>query len=208
MAARLVRRHVSAPARGYETFRILSAYRRAQETLRSRSPLTSVSDLHGEQLGLTCTLSGFSSDTVANCVRTWFELEPLTMIRRFIRPGLEEFLLSARSHGVMLAVLSDYPANEKLRALGVESYFHVVACAQDAEIQCFKPDPAGLLHVLKRLNVDKENALYIGDRVEVDAEAARRAGIRGAIVGGRPASESGELLIAANFHQLQSALFS
>jgi phosphoglycolate phosphatase-like HAD superfamily hydrolase len=39
-----------------------------------------------------------------------------------------------------------------------------------------KPYPEGLLHILNRLNVSAENALYVGD-ARIDGVAAKRAGI-------------------------------
>jgi HAD superfamily hydrolase (TIGR01549 family) len=201
MASRLLLRHVTRPLRGYETFRILSAYRRAQEKLRDAAPDSGVADA---QLRMAARLSGLPVGKVAECVATWFEREPLALLSRFVRPGLAAFLSNAKRRGVKLAVLSDYPADRKLAAIGVREYFDLVVCAQDAGVQRFKPDPAGLQMVLRHLGVDKSNAIYVGDRAEVDAETARRAGVRGVIIGpergrGTPA------IIVKDFRELESA---
>jgi putative hydrolase of the HAD superfamily len=42
-----------------------------------------------------------------------------------------------------------------------------------------KPDPAAFLSVLDRLGVEPADACYIGDRLDVDAEAAKAAGLTG-----------------------------
>jgi HAD superfamily hydrolase (TIGR01549 family) len=110
---------------------------------------------------------------------------------------------AARKTGIRLAVLSDYPAEEKLRSMGLRQYFEMVACAQDDGVRAFKPDPSGLKHILDRLGVPASRAAYIGDRPEVDGELARRAGVRGVIIGCR-GDRSGEgWLGARNFREVQ-----
>ncbi|MGH7837446.1 MAG: HAD family hydrolase, partial [Candidatus Binataceae bacterium] len=206
MASRLFLRYVTQPLRGYETVRILSAYRRAQEMLRDTSPDSAIADA---QLQMTCRLSGVPLEKVADCVATWFEQEPLALLRRFVRPGLKDFLSNAKRRGVKLAVLSDYPADKKLTAIGVREYFDLVVCAQDAGVQCFKPNPAGLRLVLQRLGVDKANAVYVGDRLAVDAETARRAGVRSVIIGReRSTAPFAPSRSIRDFKELESALFS
>jgi HAD superfamily hydrolase (TIGR01549 family) len=118
------------------------------------------------------------------------------------------FLREARKHKIKLAIVSDYPAAAKLNALEVAEYFDAVVCAQDPEVQRFKPDPKSLHVALHLLQVARENALYVGDRPSVDAEAARRAGIRCSIVGDKRGD--GGLLQAIpykDFNQLAAALF-
>ena len=58
--------------------------------------------------------------------------------------------------------------------------------------------------------VSGEHALYVRDRMDVDAETARRGGVRSAIVGVRPVSRTdpGAVLTALDFRGLEAALFS
>src|SRR5438552_9723222 len=129
-------------------------------------------------------MTGTSVAEVDAVVRRWFYTEPLPMLRNRLREGVLELLVSARRCGVKTAALSDYPADEKLQALGVRELFDVVVCAQDVEVQTLKPDPRGLKVTLERLGVRRDHALYIGDRADVDAAAAERAGIACAIMEG------------------------
>src|SRR6202035_4241040 len=62
--------------------------------------------------------------------------------------------------------------------MGLTDFFDVIVTAQDPEVQRFKPDPEGLELVLQRLAVRMSEAVYIGDREDVDAVAASRAGIQ------------------------------
>ncbi len=57
---------------------------------------------------------------------------------------------------------------------GITEKFSVIIGAED--ITNFKPDPEGLLLALRRLGVDKKDAIYVGDSF-VDGEAARSADV-------------------------------
>lgn len=172
MAVRLLRAHLVHPMRGLRTVRVIAAYRRAQEELRE---VAVDRDLAEAQLQMAAEHTGVDSAEVARCVARWMETAPLDLLARFAQPGLQQSLGELRSWGLRLAVLSDYPAEAKLEALGVAELFDVVVCAQDPEIGVFKPHPRGLEIVLKRLGIDASEALYVGDRAEVDAASAAAA---------------------------------
>ena len=61
-----------------------------------------------------------------------------------------------------------------LDKFGITEKFSVIIGAED--ITNFKPDPEGLLLALRRLGVDRKDAIYVGDSF-VDGEAARSAGV-------------------------------
>jgi HAD superfamily hydrolase (TIGR01549 family) len=100
-----------------------------------------------------------------------------------MRAGLVDVLKTARSKEVRLGVLSDYPAQYKLERLCIEAFFDAVVDARDQAIGQLKPHPAGLTEVLRLLKVNPNEAVYIGDRVDVDVTAARRVGMRCLIIG-------------------------
>lgn len=203
MVIRLLFYLLLRPRKGYQAIRTLSIYRRAQEQLRGMVPGT---DIGEAQLMLTCELTGESRESVVTCIDRWFEEAPLPLLPRFIQPGLLEFLGEAKRRGIKLAVVSDYPARAKLNALGVSEYFDVVVCAQDPDVQRFKPDPTGLQVALHQLGVETKDAVYVGDRANVDGEAARRAGVRFAILS-RSAEKGGQLrAIYSDFRHLETLI--
>lgn len=61
-----------------------------------------------------------------------------------------------------------------------------IVCATDPDIARLKPDPAGLLAILRLTGVAPGRALMIGDRFDRDALAAERAGVRCLIRGRKP----------------------
>lgn len=179
MAVRLAGFAVRHPVLGLRTVRCLRAYRQAQEQLRAQIGTRPVAP---SQVELAARRCGSSAGFLTECVQRWMETAPLEAIRKARYTGLLEFCEWAKQAGLRLAVLSDYDPREKLRALEVEEYFPVIACAQDPDIGVFKPNPAGLRAAARRLGVLPEEMVYIGDRPEVDGAAAIAAGVTGVIL--------------------------
>ena len=204
LACRLLRMHARRPMAGLRTARSLLAYRRAQEHLRRQA---GSGDLGQQQLQLASRWTGAEPGALRSAVSRWMEEEPLGLLRASVRDGLAELLDLAGRRGLRLAACSDYPAARKLGAMGIAGAFPVVVSAQDPDVQRFKPDPRVLETALRRLGVEKEEALYVGDRPEVDAVAARRAGIACAIVGREaPPGPTGTWVGFADLRQLAAFL--
>ncbi len=205
IALHLVRAHAVRPLRGLRTLRILLAYRRAQELMRIADVST---DLAEAQIRLACERTGFERSLVVECVARWMEQEPLLCLRRFVRPGLLDFVKACRKRSLKLAALSDYPAEAKLQALGLGGLLDVVLCAQSPSIGVFKPHPLGLQRALQQLGASAGEALYVGDRAEVDAAAAAAAGIPCAILGRRKSTDGeGSWLGVGGYAELETILF-
>jgi len=200
MLLRLIQAHGFDFREGWKTSRILMAYRKAQERLRHAAGVPA------DQIGLTMELAHCSEQDARCKIERWMETEPLSFLRRHMRRGLKELLAAAAGQDVALGVVSDYPADAKLAAMGLSEYFRVVVSAQDPEVQRFKPHPRGLEVALARLNVAGGPALYVGDRVEVDAEAARRAGLQSVIIDGRGSRSTGDWIAIRDYRELKTAL--
>ena len=191
MLLRLLRAHTTRPLSGLRTFRVLAAYRQAQERLRESATSSATrTDLAEAQLQLTCELTNVEPAFVTRCVARWMEQEPLALLARFPQPGLLDFLYACKAHGLRLGVLSDYPADAKLKALGLDWLIDVVLAAQSPEVGVFKPHPRGLLLAARRLGASPQECLYVGDRADVDGPAAIAAGMACFIVTRRPDSRS------------------
>lgn len=70
----------------------------------------------------------------------------------------------------------------QLRAFGLADYFSACVCSEDAPKR--KPHPAPLELALKRLRMEPQNCVFVGDTAE-DTEMSRRAGVRSVAVMGR-----------------------
>jgi HAD superfamily hydrolase (TIGR01549 family) len=202
MLFRLFCAHVLHPRQAVATFRILWSYRGAHEQLRndqlrsdrfrtdgSTQPAGTM--LGERQLMLTARRSGYPVAAVSRTIEQWIERSPLDLMLEARWPGVVECLQELRGAGIRIGALSDYPATAKLTAMGLSAFFDVVVCAQDSAVGRLKPDPAGLLIVLARLEVRADQAVYVGDRPEIDARAARAAGMRCYIIDRAGAHGSG-----------------
>jgi HAD superfamily hydrolase (TIGR01509 family) len=199
MALRLLSYSTRNPLAGLKTAAFLRHYRRAQERLRGNGSCR-------DQLHTACRDSRVKLEWGEGCVREWIEQRPLDLVAKAIYPGVAALLHRAEERGLRLAVVSDYPAVEKLRALGLDRYFRCVISSPDPRMARFKPDPGGILAILQELKIDAAEAVYIGDRPEVDAEAAKRAGVACIIVGRASGPPSGEWLAAPDYRRLAAML--
>src|ERR1700693_800397 len=171
----LVTSYLFHPSTGFRTIRALAPYRRSQELLRTAKCLPG--PLREAQLQTASQLSGLTVEFINGCVSDWMEERPLEILAHHVRKDLIRVLRSAKERGIRTAVCSDYPANRKIAALGLTEWFDLVVSAQDPAIGEFKPSPRMLEFTLEKLGVLPEQALYIGDRAEIDGAAARRAGV-------------------------------
>ena len=90
--------------------------------------------------------------------------------------GIRELLLSLREHGVKTAVVSNKP-DYGVQALCKQYFlglFDFAIGMKDGMRK--KPDPDAVLEVLQYLNVEKENAVFVGDS-DVDVKTALNAGL-------------------------------
>jgi putative hydrolase of the HAD superfamily len=69
------------------------------------------------------------------------------------------------------------PQRAKLAAIGLSERFPLVVAS--GEIGVAKPDPAIFLLACERLEVEPANAAHVGDRLDLDAQGAASAGLRG-----------------------------
>jgi putative hydrolase of the HAD superfamily len=65
----------------------------------------------------------------------------------------------------------------KIQKLGLVPYFSTVIISR--EVGCAKPDKAIFELAARKAGVDIKDCVYVGDRLEPDALAAQKAGMRG-----------------------------
>lgn len=85
-----------------------------------------------------------------------------------------------RSVGVMLAAVTNAPSGlqrGKLATVGLIDTFDALVIAE--EVGTAKPDPAIFHIACRRLGVQPHQAMHVGDRLDLDAQAAADAGLRG-----------------------------
>ena len=94
-------------------------------------------------------------------------------------PGVDRLFQALRASGRTIGILSDYPAREKIAAMGLAA--DIVVSATDPGIGRLKPDPRGLAYILEQTGTPAQACLMIGDRVFQDGGVASRCGVRALI---------------------------
>lgn len=174
-----------APWRVPRVWRMLSVFRRVREELRALG--------HAEEplATLQYTRAAARADVPASdmeaTVTEWMYERPLKYLPRVVRGGMAGVLAGLESRGLRVGAFSDYPVAEKLQAMGLRGAMSIELDATSEAINAFKPHPRGLFVACERWGLTPGEVLYVGDRADVDAEGAARAGMPCAIVG-RPAA--------------------
>jgi FMN phosphatase YigB (HAD superfamily) len=170
--ARMLATHLLWSARGRRKIRIIRRFRQVREELADREE-------HGvllKQYAIVSDELGVGVDEVREVTTEWLEERPLPVLARAAQPAVRELFGALAEAGTRIAVLSDYPAWDKLAALGLSA--DMVVSATEPEVDCFKPLPLGLERIITAASEPAERVLMIGDRDERDGECARRAGTR------------------------------
>ena len=182
MARELALRCLTRPATLGDA-RLLQTFRRAREEL-SDEEAAGIGRLQYER---AAERAGVPVARVEAVVAEWILERPLLHVAACRRPGVRRLFNRLREGGRRVGVWSDYPAADKLEALGLGA--DAVICATDPEVDRLKPQPAGLERILEALAVAPAEALLIGDRDERDGEAARRLGCPYLLLSRRPSGE-------------------
>ncbi len=132
-----------------------------------------------EQIQRTAQALGREPADVEGRVMEWMFRRPGKWIRLFRRRGLLDEIAGFRAAGGKTALVSDYPATDKLERLGHSGLFDaVVANGEPDGPRRLKPDPEGYLVAAQRLGIAPARCLVLGDRDDADGAAARAAGMQ------------------------------
>ena len=97
------------------------------------------------------------------------------------RTGITDVLSFLATRNVLLVVISDYEAQYKLEALGLDGRFASVYVGE--RLAFLKPSPKVFQRVAADFQIPAVSILHIGDRVERDEAAALAAGCQCLILG-------------------------
>lgn len=113
---------------------------------------------------------------VKEVVNRWIFNIPITYLKNCVYPGVNFCFDSLRRKGIKTAVYSDYNVTNKLLELGIETDFQV--SSTDIRVNSFKPLPKALNIIVDELGItNRDNCLFIGDRLDLDGACAQNAGI-------------------------------
>jgi FMN phosphatase YigB (HAD superfamily) len=148
--------------------KILKIFREEREKHKGLS----AANLGNDQYEWCRTRTGKDIDRIRQVVDRWIMVYPLRLLKQLVYPGLHGLFAQLKKAGIPVAVLSDYPAEEKLQVMGFEA--DLVIDSADKRVNALKPDPAGLKFIAEYFNTDPRDIVLIGDRDDTDGEAARK----------------------------------
>lgn len=167
----LMARELIWTSAGRRKIKILACFRKLRENL-AEAEADNIINLQYSEVASRLSVS---MDEVKAVTDDWLLHRPLPLLRGCRAPYADQFFKQLRQAGKLIAVLSDYPAQDKLNTLELDA--DLVVAATDLEVNRFKPHPKGLFRVLALAKMnDAGQCLVIGDREERDGECAKRAG--------------------------------
>lgn len=89
-----------------------------------------------------------------------------------------ETVCAFKSAGLKIAILSDFPPEQKGRVWGIRSLCDI--CLGSEEIGALKPSKYAFGILAQQLNVKPEEILYVGNSVKYDVRGAKNAGMKSA----------------------------
>lgn len=164
--------------RDLSTVKVVSSYRRIRERLAAEE----VADFEKILIAETAKAASTMPEKVHAIVSEWIETRPLRYLRSCLFPGVPQLFAGLQRAGKTVGVFSDYPAREKLAAMGLAVH-HVVAAN---DVGLLKPHARGLESLMAAAGATACETMFIGDRAERDGIAGRRAGVRVLIRSSKP----------------------
>jgi FMN phosphatase YigB (HAD superfamily) len=150
-------------------FNVIRTFRRLREQFAEEE----LADFETQLFEATARECSCSEAFVRQVVDEWIIHRPLLFLRGCVFPHTAALFDAIRASGRKIAVLSDYPAADKLTVMGLTA--DIVVSANNPEVGVLKPNPKGLFHIMMTAGMSPEECLFIGDRFERDGEAAERA---------------------------------
>jgi HAD superfamily hydrolase (TIGR01549 family) len=157
---------------------VVSAYRRIRERLAAEE----VVDFERVLVAETAKATSMSPERVHAIVSEWIETRPLRYLRGCLFSRVPQLFAGLQGAGKKVGIFSDYPATEKLAAMGLAAH-HVVAAS---DVGLLKPHARGLQSLMAAASVTARETLFIGDRADRDGVAGQRAGVRVLIRSSKP----------------------
>ena len=157
---------------------VISAYRRIRERLGDEE----VVDFERVLIAETAKATSMSPESVQTIVSEWIETRPLRYLRSCLFSGVPQLFAGLQRAGRKIGIFSDYPATEKLAAMGLAAHHVVAAC----DVGLLKPHAKGLQSLMAAASATARDTLFIGDRADRDGIAGQRAGVRTLIRSSKP----------------------
>ena len=156
---------------GLSDFRIISCFRKEREKKKGYAS----GRLKEEQYEWCAESLGLTPDRVRKSIDYHMQKFPLKFLKGVKFSGINDFFEFLYNEKIRIVVYSDYPIEEKLKALGLTATASY--CSTHKSINQFKPSVKALKLICGEMKCTPGRMIYIGDRQDTDGEGARLAGI-------------------------------
>ncbi|MCR4806390.1 MAG: HAD family hydrolase [Lachnospiraceae bacterium] len=115
-----------------------------------------------------------SGDRVRSVIEKWMYERPLEAVHDTRDADLLSLIEEIKKRGQKVFIFSDYPIEDKLKALGLS--VDGAYAATDERVNELKPSPRGLKLIMEDTGFSPDEIIMVGDRMSRDGQAAVNAG--------------------------------
>lgn len=170
MAFRLIR-HVIAVRGGLRDLRIILNYRKLREKWDSSNSVD-----EAKLYSAVADDMGLNASRVRDVIREWMFEKPMDVVAECRDEVLIKTIRRLICDGKKVCIYSDYPTEDKCRAVGLGDDIPQYYCGKD-EIRTLKPNPSALFYIMNDYpDVIKSKVIMVGDRADRDGAVADNAG--------------------------------
>ncbi len=177
MALMLIR-HCLSGRKGFRDLSLILKYRKLREEWNSLETIDDDQLYHKLK-----ERTGTAADVVGEVIQEWMFDNPVDVVRRCRDKALLGIIDRLITDGKQVCVYSDYPTEDKCRAVYLSEDVPQYYCGQE-EIKNMKPNPSALFYIMNEYpEIAKDKVIMVGDRADRDKAAADNAGIASLILG-------------------------
>jgi putative hydrolase of the HAD superfamily len=160
----------------FKELRLLRAFGKARDRLRAGEGKGTGEDFYSRQARLMAEILREPPEEIREKVRRLIYRGWEPAFRKIkLYPHVEETLRAFKAAGIKMGLLSDFPAGEKLKNLGIFEFWDTVLCSE--VIGELKPDPLPFGELARCMGFPPEEILYVGNSFPYDVAGAKRAGM-------------------------------
>ncbi len=133
----------------------------------------------------------------------WFDFADFALYSE-----VRDFLMELRQRGLKLGLISNGYEEEihlVLQKANLEKATFDIIVGVDT-VQCMKPNPDIFEYALRKLKVRPEEALFVGDNVELDYKGAKNVGMHPLLIDRTEKQEQGDLRTIKNLKEILSEI--
>ncbi|MFM2383929.1 MAG: hypothetical protein RIQ72_501 [Candidatus Parcubacteria bacterium] len=166
--------HILMHLKDIKIVKIISAFRKEREK-RAGEYFGETESLEYLQYQWAAEVLHIPAGEVRRVITMWMYTVPLRYMRYSAYADVFAVLDILKQKGVKVAMVSDYPVTEKLKALGIT--VDVEVSALDADINALKPCTRSYEKAIQVLGMTNSDCWIVGDRSDRDGAVAQSLGI-------------------------------